>query len=184
MVPQEVAKRDKTSDVNVVNFKAKDELTPIQRRAITLLSMGKTISEVAKTLDKDRKTLYRWLENPHYIAEYNRMQCELSDGVRNRLHSLAGKAVDVIEAKLDEGNLRAAIELLKIISVYGKLPETSTLSDPEIIAKDRAEKVAIAEMKKTSYSNDFTGRLARDIAETLKERYNIEPAIREYLPDN
>lgn len=164
-------------------------LLPEQRQAIQLLLLGKTITEVSAILNKDRKTLYRWRENPHFLAVYNELQGEMFIGIRGRLQSLTEKAVDVLQQHLEQGNLKAALELLKIINLYGNVPSSAAATDPELILKAQAEEIAIAEVNKTPFSNmrrpnDFARKLAGDIAEVLKEKYGVKASLLDLVSEN
>ena len=152
-------------------------LTQEQRRAIQLLLMGKTVSEIAVTLGKDRKTIYRWRQNPRFIAELNRQQLEMQESVNLRLRGLAKKAVLVLERSLDQGNLRAAIELLKMSNVV--TPAGDLLTDTELIGKRQAEKMAADEVGKMTYVKGYEGELAADIAEFIRSKYKITSEIAE-----
>jgi len=91
-------------------------LSPEQIRAITLLVAGKSNTEVADTLGKERKTIYRWKQDPHFIAELNRQRKEIYEAGQTRLYGLLHKAISVIEHQLiQENSLKAALEVLKLI---------------------------------------------------------------------
>lgn len=148
-MPQQAQKRPAfyPPDASITLPPDTSALSPDQMRGIELLLAGKTVTDVANILGKDRKTIYRWRQNPYFSAELNRMQGELLEGTRSRLRGLAGKAIDVIDRHLDEGSLKAAVELMKAISFYGQVPMPNTQTDPELIVKQQAESMAAAEKK-------------------------------------
>lgn len=161
------------------------KLSVEQRRAIQLLLLGKKVTDVATTLGKDRKTIYRWRENPHFVSEYNRQQTETVDRVKNRLHQLTDRAVDVLEQHLAQGSLKAATELLKVCNLYGNVAFSPAQTDLELIVKEQAEKIARAEMAKTPFAegrrvNDFAKGLAGDIAALLKEKHDVTSSLHEF----
>jgi DNA-binding CsgD family transcriptional regulator len=47
-------------------------LSPVQRKAINLLTQGKSLSETAEILDRDPKTMSRWMRQSEFKAELNR----------------------------------------------------------------------------------------------------------------
>jgi len=156
------------------------ELTPQQRRAIPLLIAGQSVSDTASTIGVDRRTLQRWRNNnPHFQAEYNRQRTELYDTAQLRLHGMVHKAIDVLGKALEDGNLKAAIELLRIISHIAK-PSTET--DPEQLVRRQAEKMAVEAYTAEPFANVGPGSesvtaLGRDIAKILRERYQVESAL-------
>lgn len=101
------------------NVEANDEtaptanLTELQNSAIRLLLQGESICNVATAVGRDRTTVYRWLQEPKFIAERNRLAKEARESSRARLHSLARKAINVVEGRIDAGDLKAALAVLK-----------------------------------------------------------------------
>lgn len=47
-------------------------LTPVQRKAINLLTQGKGLSETGEILDKDPRTMSRWMHKSEFKAELDR----------------------------------------------------------------------------------------------------------------
>ena len=92
----------------------KANLTELQSRAIQLMLQGESLSGVATAIGRDRTTIYRWLRDPRFVAERNRLGQEARDASRARLHSLVRKAINVVERKMDAGDLKAALAVLKI----------------------------------------------------------------------
>lgn len=155
-----------------------------QLKAIGLLITGRTCTRVAVDLGVSRETVSRWKKNPHFIAEMNREQGEMLLAARNRLQQMLTKAIDVIENNLDNGNLKAATEVLKIVNVYAETP----ITNPELIMHQQAEAMAIEEMNKlpfnkVSTNNDFLKGLANDFAIMIREKYDIEDVEMAELED-
>ena len=85
-----------------------------QQNAMELLVMGKTIAETARSAGVSRTTIYHWLRNdPVFQAAYNQWHDQLEEGCRSRLLTLTDKATDAIEKALENGDARAALQLLK-----------------------------------------------------------------------
>ena len=160
------------------------ELSGKQRQAIHLLIAGKSVTETAIAITVDRRTLQRWRSNnPHFQAEYNRQRTEIYESAQQRLHGLVHKAVDVLEQSLTDGNLQAAIHLLKMVAK----PDAET--DPEQLVRRRAEKMAVEAYTAEPFANVIPGnesvkRLGHDIAEILRKEYKVESTIEELVdPD-
>ncbi len=68
-----------------------------QRRALELLTRGRSIRSAASEAGVGRTTLYRWLrDDPQFIAAYNLWNDELIESARARLASLINAAVDTM----------------------------------------------------------------------------------------
>ena len=85
-----------------------------QQAAMELLVTGKTIAETARSAGVSRTTIYHWLRHdPVFRAAYNQWHDQLEEGCRSRLMTLTDKATDAIEKALENGDARAALQLLK-----------------------------------------------------------------------
>lgn len=96
-----------------------NKLTPRQQQAVELLALGKSKTEVASEVGVSRQQLHRWDKNVYFRAAFSKRHAELWQENKERLRGLAGKAVAVIESELESGNLKAAVELLKIVGLSG-----------------------------------------------------------------
>ena len=141
-------------------------------------------TELAARWNLSPKTLQRWRSNnPHFQAEYNRQRTEIYDSAQQRLHGLVHKAVDVMAQALSDGNLQAAIQLLKMVAK----PDAET--DLEQLVRRRAEKMAVEAYSAEPFvsvvpGGDSVKRLGHDIAEILRKEYKVESAIEELVdPD-
>jgi hypothetical protein len=63
------------------------------------------------------------------------------------LRVLVGKAVDVIEQAVGDGDVKAAIELLKAVKLYGEVGAPTGATEPDVIVRQQA--VAQLECKGT-----------------------------------
>ncbi|MDR3562135.1 MAG: phBC6A51 family helix-turn-helix protein [Negativicutes bacterium] len=167
-------------------------LSAEQIRGIQLLVAGKSDTEVAENIGKDRRTIFRWRQDPHFIAELNRQQKEVYESGQTRLHGLFHKAITVIENKLDEGNFKAAMEVLRLLNVTPKSLKPDFETDPEAIAAREAEKLAYSAITATPFAKENMGitagrdtglqALAGDIFAIIKEKYNV-PTMLEDLAE-
>ena len=88
-----------------------------QTLAVDLLASGMTVSETARKVGVDRRTIYRWYEDPVFMAELEDRRQELLDSMLDQ-HLLAGrmataKLVQSMESSEEGIALRAATELYR-----------------------------------------------------------------------
>jgi hypothetical protein len=123
------------------------QLTPEQESAIDLLILGKPDREVAEAVGVTRETVWHW-RHDHlvFIAELNRRRKALWAEALERLRVLVGKAVDVIEQAVGDGDLKAAVELLKIVKVHGEVSAPEGPTDPEMVLRQHAQAQARCEL--------------------------------------
>ena len=112
-----------------------EPLTPAQETAIAALLAGKTITDAAADAGVDRATVHRWLrEDFTFTAAFNAGRRELREGVQTRLERLAEKAAAAVERAIDNGDVKAALEILKGLQVLAPVPMGS--EDPGELAED------------------------------------------------
>jgi hypothetical protein len=96
-----------------------------------------------------RETVTRWRhENSYFVAELNRHRKALWGAAQERLRGLVHKAVDIGEQALEAGGLKAAVEVLKVVKLYGQVPAPSGLEDPELLLWQEAQAWAAAEVQR------------------------------------
>ena len=94
-----------------------------------------------------RETVTRWRnDNPHFAAELNKQRQLIWEANHDWLRSLAGKAVDTIEAGLDAGDTKAAVEVLKAVGLYGQVQPPGGPVDAELVMWEQAKEWALAEL--------------------------------------
>jgi len=92
------------------------QLTQEQLNAIEHILQGKSDRAVSETVGVARQTVWEWRNHdPLFIAELNRQRFELWWDARERLKSLANRALDVVEVQLDSGDPKAALAAAKYI---------------------------------------------------------------------
>ncbi len=88
-------------------------LSPAQVTAIEAILAGKTITAAASAAGVDRVTLHRWLKaDGAFQAELNRARSEIRLATVGSLERLAAKAAACVEKAIDEGDVKAALEIL------------------------------------------------------------------------
>jgi hypothetical protein len=85
------------------NEPKKTGLSARQERCAALLAAGWRVTDVAKECKASRVTLWTWTTQvPAFRARVDQLRKEITDRAVNRLADLlAGKALDVLEARLD-----------------------------------------------------------------------------------
>ena len=111
---KDITKTDKTLHIRERNEYG---LTQRQQKAAELLAAGKTKNTVAEEVGISRQQLWEWGKNVFFRSAVSKIHADLWVENKQRLRGLGGKAVDVIATELDSGNLKAAVELLKLIGL-------------------------------------------------------------------
>jgi hypothetical protein len=110
----------------------KNRQIPIeQANAIEHLLSGQSDRAVAEAVGVSRQTVCDWRNNdPFFIAELNRQRVALWREARERLKSLANRALDVVELQLGSSEPKAALAAAKYI-----LQGTRLLGDTDLLIK-------------------------------------------------
>jgi hypothetical protein len=101
--------------MNADEHKATRALSPVQLRAIALRVQGLDISEIAREVGRDRTTVSRWFTTDRLVIE--ELDRRVKDQYETELQqhtNLRKKAMGVVEAALDEGDVRAALTVLRL----------------------------------------------------------------------
>jgi hypothetical protein len=106
-------------------------LTVEQQHAIDLLILGHTDAEVAEAVGVARTTISEWrVRHPLFGATLEQRRAEIWRAPQEKLRSLASTAVDTLAGAVQAGDLKASIELLKCIGMYGGLVNAIGEQDP------------------------------------------------------
>jgi len=90
------------------------QLSQEQQNAIEHLLQGKSDRAVSEAVGVGRQTVWEWRNNdPLFIAELNRQRSEMWKEARERLKTLANRALDVVESQLDCGDPKASLAAAK-----------------------------------------------------------------------
>jgi hypothetical protein len=91
-----------------------------QENAIDVLLTGKTDRETAEAVGVSRWTVQRWrTQHPLFMATLQQKRAEVWRGAQEKLRSLMMKAVENLATAVESGDLKASIELLKAVGMYG-----------------------------------------------------------------
>lgn len=72
------------------------------------------------------------------------------------------KASDTLEAAVDAGDVKAAVEVLKAVKLYGEVGPPTGEEHPELLLFRRAEARAAEEVTKVTPKGDLGAMLSRD----------------------
>jgi len=104
------------------------QLSQEQMNALEHLLQGRSDRATAEAVGVSRQTVSEWRNHdPLFIAELNRQRSELWNEARERLKSLANRALDVVEQQLGSGDPKAALAASKYI-----LQGTKLLGDTDL----------------------------------------------------
>jgi hypothetical protein len=110
-----MAKVDRTRQV---------ELSIEQQNAIEMLIVGKSDRETAEACGVSRQTVNEWRNNNAlFLAELNSRRAALWESDIDRLRSIVGEAITILEEDLsgndEKARRAAAIHLLRAVGIYG-----------------------------------------------------------------
>jgi len=100
------------------------QLSIEQQKAIALVLEGLTDREIAEQIGVSRPTVTNWRNtNAKFIAILKFERWLLWESSMERLRTLAGKSVEVVEKAVEDNNLQAALAVLKMLDFKIKPPE-------------------------------------------------------------
>lgn len=106
------------------------KLNETQHQAIIMLAGGQPASSVAIALNVRKETISRWKQLPEFQAELNILLEDIRESTRNRLASMAEKALEVLEQDLQstDNPTRRSRTAFKILQLVGG----NTLAFPDV----------------------------------------------------
>jgi hypothetical protein len=94
-------------------------LPPAQIAALDALLSGKTATDAATAAGISRSTLYNWLgKDFRFQAAVNRGRRDLRQAVVCRADQLAADAAECVARAVREGDVKAALEILKRANIF------------------------------------------------------------------
>ena len=94
------------------------ELSEIQELAIPHLVSAKSVSETADLIGVNRKTIYRWMEDPTFRDEYDRQRDAVANFARAGMRALMLKALSVQAERFDSDDPKERARVAKEIIDY------------------------------------------------------------------
>jgi transposase len=146
-VSEDGAEQSSEDALNVTS--AAEELSPKQQQVLVALVGGESVTLAAKLAGVDRTTVYRWLKNPTFAAERNRLSKERLDQLRAKAISLGETALETIQdvmttAESPRARLEAAKMAIKITGL--DKPARIGPTEAEEIERERQEHLALLPM--------------------------------------
>jgi hypothetical protein len=119
-----------------------DKLSPKQITALQLMMEGKTDHEISLKLVVTRPTVTIWRnKNPFFRALLNQLKRERIFAIQDKQQELLSKALDVIDAALQDADVHVAMAVWKQVIPDGeKLKDLYT--DPKNVAVQIAQEYA------------------------------------------
>ena len=160
----EATKPDKTRQLSIE-----------QANAIEHLLQGQSDRVVAEAVGVSRQTVSEWKNHdPLFIAELNRQRSEMWKEARERLKSLANRALDVVEVQLDSGDLKASLAAAKYIMQGTRLLGDADLpkggpTTPEAVILERLRSEARQELTEEDRRNNRSPMLELDPFREMNE---------------
>ena len=122
-----------------------ESLNAQQQQTLGLLTTGLRIEEIAETLGVHRSTIWRWRQDPEFIARWNQI---LTDTREEQTRSLLELQQEAIEAL--RGCLRSENEMVRLRASLSVLEKVESLSvgstDAEEIQRDRIQAMKLRRM--------------------------------------
>ena len=111
-------------------------LEPKKMLALTALLEGCSVTDAAQAAEVDRSTLYRWMEEPAFLAALNRGKRDIQEALRLRLLNLGEQALGIAGESLNSGDVKTALAILKGLGLFSGTTIGST--DAKDIAIEQA----------------------------------------------
>ncbi len=96
-------------------------LNPVQVQVALSLASGASLSQAARSSGAGRTTIYTWLkENPAFSAAVEQAKAEYVSTLRDRVRQPSAKALDTLDAILDDPSLHASVRLKAALAVLNR----------------------------------------------------------------
>ena len=122
-----------------------ENLNAQQQQTLGLLATGLRIEEIAETLGVHRSTIWRWRQDPEFIAQWNQILTDTREEQTRSLLELQHEAIEVLRSCLRSEN--DMLRLRASLSVLEKVESLSVGStDAEGVQRDRIQAVRMRRM--------------------------------------
>lgn len=134
------------------------DLSATQIAVLDALLSGKTATDAAAAAGIGRRTLYDWLRKDfRFQAALNRGRRDLQQAVACRVEQLAAEATECVAQAVRNGDVKAALEILKRANVFtaakvGSDDERVLQFEQEEREEDRKTRLGLARRCNQSYS--------------------------------
>jgi hypothetical protein len=154
------------------NYKRQQGLTIEQLNAIDLLVTGMSDQEVADKVGVNRVTVTSWrLYDPYFQAELNKRRKEIWGASIDKMRNLIPKALETVENAIKQGDVKTALEFLKMAGMgdvfVGNIGEDEPEKIIEKLAKEKEEK---ARFDLATHSREVYKKSVLDELDELADR--------------
>ena len=108
------------------------QFTLAQTTVVQALATGATVTEAAALASVSRTTIYHWHDEPAFQHAVAYAQQEYAITIRDRMQALAAKALDKLEALLDNPNASPSVILKASLAILNRPPQGWTLPSPSV----------------------------------------------------
>ena len=137
-----------------------------QRIVIQCLGSGMNITAAAQGAGVDPRTVHRWIKSkPEFAAAFNAWKQETYEIARARALGMSERALGVIDAAIDKGNLSASLQVARGLGVF--TPPGSGETDPTRVYRvnnvvERLKEKHLNELETSAYeiATDWTKSVA------------------------
>jgi len=116
-----------------------------QQQTLGLLATGLRIEEIAETIGVHRSTIWRWRQDPEFIAQWNQILIDTREEQTRSLLDLQQEAIDTLRGCLRSENdmvrLRASLSVLEKVASL-----TVGSTEAEEVERDQIQKIKIRRM--------------------------------------
>lgn len=95
------------------------ELSTRQEAALERLLLGERPGDVARALEIDRVTLWRWTRRPAFRGRLDAAQQQALDAARVRLVGVVERAADVVAEAVQGGDVKVSLSVLRGLKLLG-----------------------------------------------------------------
>jgi len=122
-----------------------DRLNAQQQQTLSLLVTGKRVEEIAEKIGVHRSTIWRWRQDPEFIAQWNQI---LTDTREEQTRSLLELQQEAIEAL--RGSLRSENDMVRLRASLSVLEKVASLTvgstDSEEVQRDQIQAIKLRRM--------------------------------------
>ena len=116
-----------------------------QQQTLGLLATGLRIEEIAETLGVHRSTIWRWRQDPEFIARWNQILTDTREEQTRSLLELQQEAIEALRVCLRSEN--DMVRLRASLSVLEKVENLSVgATDTEEVQRDHVQALKIRRM--------------------------------------
>jgi hypothetical protein len=116
-----------------------------QQQTLGLLATGLRIEEIAETIGVHRSTIWRWRQDPEFIAQWNQILVDTREEQTRSLIELQQEAIEALRGCLRSENdmvrLRASLSVLEKVASL-----TVGSTDAEEVQRDRIQAIKLRRM--------------------------------------